>query len=123
MVSPNLVLLYVEDPHKSQQFYRKLLNREPASAFPTFVAFYLDGGWTLGLWASSRIEPTPPKNGNRSEIAFMVPDEQAVRALHREWVASGVTIEREPYTDVFGLTFVALDPDGHRIRACTPDKD
>lgn len=23
---------------------------------------------------------------------------------------------------VFGLTFVAIDPDGHRIRVCIPDK-
>ncbi|MEB4632395.1 VOC family protein [Burkholderia contaminans] len=41
--------------------------------------------------------------------------------LHEAWKALGVPFEQEPMTAVFGLTFVALDPDGHRLRVCTPD--
>lgn len=41
--------------------------------------------------------------------------------LHARWSAAGITIEQAPFTAVFGRTFVALDPDGHRLRVCTPD--
>jgi hypothetical protein len=44
-----------------------------------------------------------------------------VRALHARWRNAGVQIEQDLQEAVFGLTFVALDPDGHRIRVCTPD--
>ena len=33
-----------------------------------------------------------------------------------------VAIEQALHVAVFGLTFVATDPDGHRIRVCMPDK-
>jgi hypothetical protein len=49
MPNPNLIILYVEDPSESFAFYRRLLDREPAASFPTYVAFELDGGFTLGL--------------------------------------------------------------------------
>lgn len=41
--------------------------------------------------------------------------------LYEAWKALGVPFEQEPMTAVFGLTFVALDPDSHRLRVCTPD--
>ncbi|MFC5474761.1 VOC family protein [Paraherbaspirillum soli] len=118
MSSPNLIILYVSDPVKSIPFYRELLNRDPIASFPTYVAFALDGGFTLGLWASHRVNPAPPQTGNRTELAFTVADDAAVEVLHREWRERGVKIEQAPNADVFGLTFVALDPDGHRIRVC-----
>ncbi|MDB6062037.1 MAG: glyoxalase [Verrucomicrobiaceae bacterium] len=122
MATPNLFLLYVEDPLKSVEFYQELLERKPAAAFPSFASFKLDGGFSLGLWANHRVNPTPPTTGNRGEIAFTVADDEAVKALHRDWSKRGIVIKQEPYTDVFGLTFVALDPDGHRIRVCLKDK-
>ena len=70
----------------------------------------------LGLWASHRVSPPPPVSGHRSEIAFTVDDDEAVRSLHAHWLTLGVPIEQSPVAEVFGLTFVALDPDGHRIR-------
>lgn len=51
----------------------------------------------------------------------MVPDDEAVRALHERWQTAGVAIEQPPHEAVFGLTFVATDPDGHRIRVCSHD--
>ncbi|VWB46542.1 glyoxalase [Burkholderia lata] len=46
----------------------------------------------------------------------MVDDDREVR---RPYV--GVPFERAPMTAVFGLSFVALDPDRHRLRVCTQD--
>lgn len=61
--------------------------------------------------------------GHRSELAFMVPNEEQVHALRNDWKKFGVKIEQDLHEAAFGLTFVALDPNGHRIRVCMPDKD
>jgi catechol 2,3-dioxygenase-like lactoylglutathione lyase family enzyme len=121
MTSPNLIILYVRDPAESIPFYRDLLGREPAVASPNFVAFPLDGGFTLGLWRRSSVEPQPSALGNRGEVAFMVPGEGAVAAQYREWSQRGLPIAQELTTMDFGQTFVVLDPDGHRLRVCEPD--
>lgn len=39
MTLPNLILLDVEDPARSREFYEKLLDKAPAASFPTYVAF------------------------------------------------------------------------------------
>jgi len=46
-----------------------------------------------------------------------------IKSFCNEWKKLGVSIEQDLHEAVFGLTFVALDPDGHRIRVCIPDKD
>jgi predicted enzyme related to lactoylglutathione lyase len=122
MTTPNLILLYVEDPARSCKFYEKLLREPPVASFPTYVAFRFDNGLYLGLWSTGAANFVSAGNGNRSELAFMVDDDATVDGLYRDWSAAGVAIEQEPMTAVFGRTFVALDPDGHRLRVCTPDK-
>ena len=52
----------------------------------------------------------------------MVADESEVHRLRKLWGSLGVKIEQDLFEAVFGLNFVALDPDGHRIRVCIPDK-
>ena len=52
----------------------------------------------------------------------MVDNEQTVRELRKQWQELNVTIEQDLHEAKFGLTFVALDLDGHRIRVCLPDK-
>ncbi|AOR70615.1 glyoxalase [Burkholderia stabilis] len=122
MTSPNLVLLYVEDPTRSAQFYERLLGRRPVAAFPTYAAFALDNGLHLGLWSTHANDFVSGGTGHRSELAFMVDDKHEVERLYDAWKALGVSFEQPPMTAVFGLTFVALDPDGHRLRVCMPDK-
>ena len=122
MPIPNLILLYVEDPERSAAFYERLFDMAPSAAFPTYVAFTFADGLTLSLWSTSARNFVSGGTGHRSEIAFMVPDEQAVRDLHERWTVTGVAIEQPLHKAVFGLTFVANDPDGHRIRVCTPDQ-
>ncbi|MGV2103047.1 VOC family protein [Rhizobium sp. 21-4511-3d] len=122
MTSPNLIILYVKDPAESASFYRDILGREPAVAAPNFVAFPLDGGFTLGLWRRSNVEPQPSAIGNRGEIAFMVPGDQGVAKQYDDWRKRGLPIAQELVDLDFGPTFVVLDPDGHRLRVCEPDK-
>ncbi|PWJ84567.1 catechol 2,3-dioxygenase-like lactoylglutathione lyase family enzyme [Pseudaminobacter salicylatoxidans] len=121
MALPNLILLYVEDPARSNQFYEKLLGKAPAASFPTYVAFEFSNGSNLGLWSTKAANFVSSGTGHRFELAFMVDDDAAVDRLYDTWRAADVPIEQEPSVAVFGRTFVALDPDGHRIRVCTPD--
>lgn len=122
MTSPNLIILYVQDPAASVSFYRELLAREPVVASPNFAAFPLDGGFTLGLWRRSAVEPQPSAIGNRGEIAFMIDGEGAVARQYAEWRGRGLPIAQDLTNLDFGPTFVVLDPDGHRLRVCEPDR-
>jgi predicted enzyme related to lactoylglutathione lyase len=121
MPAPNLVLLYVRDPLASAEFYQKLFEQAPEGKFPTYVSFAFPSGLQIGLWSTSAKNFVSGGTGHLSEIAFMLKSEQEVRTLHEKWQKQGVTIEQAPHKAVFGLTFVATDPDGHRIRVCLPD--
>jgi predicted enzyme related to lactoylglutathione lyase len=121
MLTPNLILLYVEDPTSSAAFYERLFGTTPTATFPTYASFEFENGLSVGLWSTSAANFVSAGSGHRFELAFMVPDDEAVKALHREWQEAGVSIEQPLQEAVFGLTFVATDPDGHRIRICTPD--
>ncbi|KNC09091.1 glyoxalase [Klebsiella sp. RIT-PI-d] len=118
---PNLIILYVNSPIASSEFYQKLFNKEPDVKLPTWAAFSFNNGLNLGLWSTTASDFVSCGEGNRTELSFMVKDTQEVDVLYQQWSDSGVQIEQEPKQAVFGKTFVALDPDGHRIRVCIPD--
>lgn len=122
MLTPNLFLFYVKNPLESALFYEKIFSTKPIAALPTFVAFSFENGFTFSLWSTQAANFVSEGTGHRSELSFMVEGEQKVRELHDEWQKFGVTIEQDLHEAVFGLTFVALDLDGHRIRVCMPDK-
>lgn len=119
--APNLLLLYVDDPLASAAFYERLFQIAPAARVPTYAAFSFPSGLTVGLWSTRARNFVSGGAGHRAELAFMVPDSDGVRRLHDRWREAGVTIEQPLHQAVFGLTFVATDPDGHRLRVCTPD--
>ncbi|MDR2307940.1 MAG: VOC family protein [Paucimonas sp.] len=121
MIQPNLFVLYVADPTVSSAFYERLLGRAPLRSFPTFVAFAFNDHLHLGLWSEQAPNFHSGGTGQRMEFGFMVDSEAEVEALHARWQALGVRIEQPLARAVFGLTFVALDPDGHRLRVCLPD--
>ena len=88
-------------------------------ASPSFAMFALDGGTMLGLWAAHTVEPAATAPGG-AELAFAVADIDAVRSLHAGWTDKGLRIAQPPAGMDFGFTFVALDPDGHRLRVFAP---
>ncbi len=121
MLKPNLFILYVDDTAASVAFYKDLLGIEPAAVFPTYAAFALGNGTMLGLWSTSTVAPPPSERGTRGEVAFMVKDAAEVQSLYADWRARGIAMAQELTTMVFGPTFAALDPDGHRLRVCLAD--
>lgn len=120
MLSAGIILLYVENPINSASFYADLLGRTPMEASPTFAMFGMEHGVKLGLWSRQSVEPKAMSLPGAGEIAFTLPDDDAVRATHADWSRRGLTIAQEPAAMDFGFTFVALDPDGHRLRVFAP---
>ncbi|HEV2600661.1 MAG TPA: VOC family protein [Candidatus Babeliales bacterium] len=116
MFKPNLsyVLLFVENPIESAHFYKKLFGFEPVELQPTFSMFALPNGVMLGLWSRYTAEPLVTATPGAAEICFSTED---VDALYEDWGNKGITMIQKPTDMDFGRTFVALDLDGHRIRA------
>lgn len=119
MTDPNFIILYVDSPTTSANFYTDLLGKPALEASPTFAMFALDSGVMLGLWSKHTVEPAATACGG-AELAFTVADDDAVRARHADWARRGLTIAQAPVGMDFGYTFVALDPDGHRLRVFAP---
>lgn len=116
MTDPNFFILYVDDPLASARFYAGLLGKEPIESAPTFAMFALESGIMMGLWSKHTVEPAAQATGGSGEFAFSVADDDAVKALYADWSKKGLVILQEPTKLDFGFTFVALDPDGHRLR-------
>ncbi|MER8573593.1 VOC family protein [Mesorhizobium sp. M1338] len=116
MATPNFVILYVDQPRRSGAFYSALFGREPVESSPTFVLFVLDAGFKLGLWSRHTVEPAAAAAGGGAEIVFALDTPDAVDAAHADWSGRGMTILQTPTDMDFGRTFVALDPDNHRLR-------
>jgi catechol 2,3-dioxygenase-like lactoylglutathione lyase family enzyme len=119
MPNPNFLLLHVDSPAASAAFYETLLGHPPVETSPTFVMFALKSGIMLGLWSRHTVEPESGAVG-ASELAFTVADEAAVEDAFADWKRKDVAILMEPVTMDFGRTFVAADPDGHRLRVFAP---
>ncbi len=120
MLDANFIILYVDSPLASARFYAGLLGHEPLESSATFAMFALPSGIMLGLWSRHTVEPTAGAAGGGAEIAMTVTDAAAVDAAHADWAARGLAIPQVPTDLDFGRTFVALDPDGHRLRVFAP---
>ncbi len=116
MTYSNIVFLYVADASVSADFYTRLLGIEPVEASPTFALCRLDSGVMLGLWGKDGVQPAPVAGGGGGEIGFKLDSAARIDSTHAEWQAKGATIALPPTTLEFGRSFVALDPDGHRLR-------
>lgn len=120
MHHPNFILLYVDHPEASADFYAKLFDVTPIERSATFALFALSSGLLLGLWSRHSVEPKADNAPGSSEIALSLESPAAVQALCTQWQANGLRIAQAPTQMDFGFTFVALDPDGHRLRVFAP---
>lgn len=120
MPSPNFLILYVDSPATSALFYADILGAGPVEQSPTFAMFALPSGTMLGLWKRDGVEPPVGNMGGDGEIAFAVETRETVTATYRDWTGRGLKVVQQPTDMDFGHTFVALDPDGHRLRVFHP---
>ncbi len=117
----NFLVLHVEDPAPSAAFYADLLATPIVEQSPTFAMLPLRDGVMLGLWSRHAVEPKSAAGPGAGEVAFAVADAAAVEAIHADWKRRGLKIAQAPTRMDFGTTFVALDPDGHRLRVFAPE--
>lgn len=119
MFDRNSILLYVTDVAASAAFYTRLLDQAPVEISQTFAMFPLPSGLGLGLWSAAGVRPAPAVPGGGCEVAFRVAAPDLVDALYEAWRSRGAHIALPPTDLDFGRSFVAEDPDGHRLRVYT----
>ena len=118
---PRSVILYVGDVDASTEFYRLILGSDPVELFEDFTVFALSDTVTLGLQARDQIEPAAEEYVGGGELSLSDVDRATVDRLFDEWTRLGIAMLLEPTELEFGYTFVATDPDGHRLRVCATD--
>jgi catechol 2,3-dioxygenase-like lactoylglutathione lyase family enzyme len=123
MLNLDFMLIYVKDAPESRAFYADLLGREPVEESPNFALFVLESGLKLGMWNREKVEPAATMQAGGAELVFGVDDSEAVDAIYRDWSARNIPIAMAPVLMDFGRTFVALDPDGHRLRVFAPSNE
>lgn len=117
----SFLLLHVENHAASAAFYSELLEIPIIEQKADFSMLPLRDGVMLGLWSRETVEPESTGQSGASEVAFAVADATAVKTTHADWKRRGLTIIQAPTRMSFGTTFVALDPDGHRLRVFAPE--
>lgn len=121
MFKPDSIILYVSDVDESTRFYAGLLDAKPIEQYSEFSVFALSDNMILGLQAKSGIDPKPQPQFGGVEICMSDVSHQDVDDIYSKWCDLGVEIIMKPTTLDFGYTFVAIDPDGHRLRICATD--
>ncbi|MFB1070432.1 VOC family protein [Vibrio diabolicus] len=116
MLTINSFVLYVEDIQVSQAFYSKLFDCEVTFLSPTFASMPLANGLKLTLKQSDVLSPSSDIKGGGTELSFAVRNRHTLEHVYNSWKNMGVELAQPPMTSVYGLNFVATDPDKHRIR-------
>jgi catechol 2,3-dioxygenase-like lactoylglutathione lyase family enzyme len=122
MRNVGFILVYVENVATSEAFYASILGRPAVESSPTFAMLPAAPGLMLGLWRRDAVKPAATSAGG-AEIAFPADNPGEVDATFAEWRGRGIEIAQTPTRMDFGYTFVALDPDGHRLRVFAPAPD
>lgn len=87
MTTPNMTLLYVDNPENSAAFYRRLLGQAPVELSPTFALFVLSSGLKLAMWSKHSVEPAATATGgggrNRLYVRTAAAGGRALSAVAR----------------------------------------
>ena len=121
MALPHFVLLYVDEPQASAAFYARLLE-PPAARFLAELRHVRTraGPEARALGAPRTSSPRRAAQATPENWRWRSGPATEVEALCADWKRKGAAILQEPVTMDFGLTFLAADPDGHRLRVFCP---
>ena len=114
MSNVSFILVCVEDIAASAAFDASVLGRPAIESLPTFAMPPAGPD----LMRRGGMKPAAP-SGPRAEIALTA-SKAEVDAMHAEWRSRGVAVVQAPTAMDFGYTFVALDPNGQRLRVFAP---
>jgi len=115
-------VLYVENIEISKNFYTNTFEYEGEVLSPTFISFPLGDGVTIELKQLAQVSPPAKITGGGTELSLIVENSKVLHNLYEQWENKGVKFVQTPTELSFGITFVAIDPDGHRIRVFTQNK-
>lgn len=116
MTASVVSIVYVNDAPAAARFYGGLLGMRPSFETSGYITFDLGPGAQLGLW-SGQFEGLSPEVPRTGEVCLAVEGgADEVNAIFERWKSKGVTMLGEPRDAGFGLTFLAADPDGNRVR-------
>lgn len=121
LFEPTTIVLYVDNIAISSKFYQDLLGIKPTEASPTFHTFKLSNGMDLSLKAKHSVELPADDNG-RGELAFTLDNNKKIDALFSDWQEKNINMALPPTYVPYGYTFLALDPDGNRLRVVAMGK-
>lgn len=113
---PSVIVLYVDNLPISSMFYQDLLTLTPAETSITFHSFKLSNGMSFALKARHSVVPAAEGKSGHGELAFILDNPKKVDELFAQWQTKKIEILSPPSALPFGYTFVATDPDGHRLR-------
>lgn len=115
-MTPDMMIFYVSDINSSARFYAIALGKEPQELSPGFALFLLPNGLKIGLWKTAAVAPSASFSGCGAELVLHATSDGEVEEAHSRWAAAGLPILDPPVAREFGFSFVATDPDGHRVR-------
>ncbi len=116
MFTIDSMVLYVEDIQRSMGFYAKAFECEPKQLSPTFAVVEFANNAKVTLKQSNALTPVSTVKGGGTELSIPVADKKSFDEIYDIWKEYGFTFEQEREESVFGVNFVAVDPDQHRIR-------
>jgi len=115
MVEMNAVTLYVQDLDASIAFYSQLLEREVHPIAEGLVVFIQYSESRLILRSKASVHPYSHGVGG-FELMFNAYTNSKVDAIFNKWKTDGVVICVPPAMTSYSYAFLALDPDGHRLK-------
>ncbi|MEZ9858259.1 VOC family protein [Vibrio splendidus] len=109
-------VLYVTDIHRSMGFYAKAFDCEPKLLSPTFAVLDFADNVKITLKQSDVLTPASTIKGGGTELSMPLADKETLENIYNTWKEKGIQFEQTPEESVYGINFLAVDPDGHRIR-------
>lgn len=116
MLTIDSIVLYVESVQLSMVFYKKVFECEPKLLSPTFVVVEFAENVKITLKQTDALTPSSSVRGGGTELSIPTINRTELDTLFEKWQALGVNFAQEREESVYGINFVALDPDGHRLR-------
>ena len=116
----NTIFLFVSDLPRSQDFYRKLIGREPSRQIENMLTRFEMGGVNLLLHSDANATwlPAGAKRGVGMALHLRVKD---IDAHWKRLNELGIPLSEEPTTLHTGIRkFAMKDPDGYEVEFVEP---
>ena len=119
MSDVKFILVYVDDVAASEAFYASILGRGAIEILSHFRHASCRAGPDTGPMEARRNDTAPVAEAS-GEIAITAADDAEVDRLFAEWRVKGSPSPKSRRQCTFGYNFLALDPDGRRLRFFSP---